>query len=82
MRAKPYFPVMLSLAFLLMIPAAQPAPGVAQSSELPAASPPEEAAHAETPGSLPHFRFLWDYLLVAALLAGALYAVCRSSRRI
>lgn len=35
-----------------------------------------------TPAQLPHGKFLWDYLLVAALLAGALYAVCRSSRRL
>ena len=32
--------------------------------------------------SLPHGKFLLDYLLVAALIAGAVYAVCRSSRRL
>ncbi len=36
----------------------------------------------QTPVSLPHGKFLWDYLLVAGLFAGTLYAVCRSSRRV
>jgi hypothetical protein len=35
-----------------------------------------------TPAEIPHGKFLLDYLLVAALLAGAIYAVCRSSRRV
>lgn len=41
----------------------------------------ESSTNTEPPASLPHGQFLGDYLLVAALLAGALYAVCRSSRR-
>jgi hypothetical protein len=40
----------------------------------------EPAAH--TPEGIPHGKFLLDYALVLALLAGAIYAVCRSSRRV
>jgi len=48
----------------------------------------EEGSGAETlagrsavDGSLPHGAFFWDYLLTALLIAGALFVVCRSSRR-
>lgn len=37
---------------------------------------------APVPSHIPHGKFLFDYVLVLALVAGALYAVCRSSRRV
>jgi hypothetical protein len=37
---------------------------------------------AENPAGLPHLKFLLDYALVLGLLAGAIFAVCRSSRRV
>jgi hypothetical protein len=37
---------------------------------------------AESAASLPHLKFLFDYILVLGLLAGAILAVCRSCRRV
>ncbi len=63
-------------------------PAAGQARTKPARRPAqadEAGANAEapeTPSSLPHGRFLLDYLIVLALFAAALYAVCRSSRRV
>ena len=37
---------------------------------------------AQVPSDIPHGKFLLDYAVVLALFAGAIYAVCRSSRRV
>jgi hypothetical protein len=50
---------------------------LAQTEPATSTEPPAPA-----PGGLPHGKFLLDYVLVLALLAAALYAVCRSSRRV
>lgn len=56
----------------------------AQDDEAPAETPPAVSREPESaaPPSLPHGRFLLDYLLVLILIAGAVYAVCRPSRRV
>lgn len=59
----------------------RPATVIAQTAQTAPAEPAEENS-SHVPNSLPHVRFLLDYLLVLALLAGAVYAVCRSSRRL
>jgi hypothetical protein len=51
----------------------------AQGDESGQASSTEPPA--PTPSSIPHGKFLFDYVLVLVLLAAAIYAVCRSSRR-
>lgn len=53
--------------------------------EKPPASAPEDADSTPPPDSsaeLPHTEFLLDYVIVLALIAVALFAVCRSSRRV
>jgi hypothetical protein len=76
-----FLAAILCLALILAgaLPAA-PRAAWAQTAEQPASA--EEAPGPEPQDSLPHGKFLFDYLLVAVLLAGALYAVCRSSRRV
>jgi len=53
----------------------------AQDGEAPAKTAAREREPAAPP-SLPHMQFLLDYLLVLILIAGAVYAVCRPSRRV
>lgn len=80
----------ISAAFLVLIAfPAGPAPlgnasVWAQDDEAPAKTPPAASGEAEpaAPPSLPHGEFLLDYLLVLLLIAGAVYAVCRPSRRV
>ncbi len=54
-------------------------PTVLAQSKTNSATAPEPAS---TEFSLPHGKFVWDYLLVFGLVSATLYAVCRSSRRI
>ncbi len=74
--------LMLSLLLWFVKPAAgqlaQNPPALLVQAENSAA----KAEAPETPTSLPHGQFLLDYLIVLALFAAAVYAVCRSSRRV
>jgi hypothetical protein len=75
-------------ALLLLAPAVLlpwPASSVALSQEDRAVSSSPAGTRAgssqESP-SVPHGSFLLDYLLVALFVGGAIYAVCRPSRRV
>ena len=70
--------VSLWMAMPVMAQSERSMPAVFAQAEDSAAN----AAESETPSSLPHGKFLLDYLIVLALFAAAIYAVCRSSRRI
>ncbi|MCA9070672.1 MAG: hypothetical protein KDA84_17195 [Planctomycetaceae bacterium] len=56
----------------------------AQEEKTPASVPADTETNPapESSGDLPHTRFLLDYVIVLALIAVALFAVCRSSRRV
>ncbi len=56
-------------------------PSLFAQNETPASASSTEPP-APVPNGIPHGKFLLDYALVLALFAGALYAVCRSSRRV
>lgn len=56
----------------------------AQEGNTSESTPPNTETN-PSPGSsaeIPHTSFLLDYVIVLALVAVALYAVCRSSRRV
>jgi hypothetical protein len=55
-------------------------PVFAQTEETASTSTLEPPAPVKS--DIPHGRFLFDYVLVLVLVAGALCAVCRSSRRV
>jgi hypothetical protein len=55
-------------------------PVFAQAEDAASAGTAESPA--PVPGDIPHGKFLFDYVLVLVLVAGAIYAVCRSSRRV
>lgn len=55
-------------------------PVFAQTEDAASAGTTESPA--SVPGDIPHTKFLFDYVLVLVLVAGAIYAVCRSSRRV
>ena len=75
-------------ALLVLAPAVRhpwPAPSVAFSQEDRAVSNSPADAGADAAGdspAVPHGSFLFDYLLVALFVGGAVYAVCRPSRRV
>lgn len=56
----------------------------AQEEKAPASVPAEAETNPSPESSvpIPHTKFLLDYVIVLALVAFALYAVCRSSRRV
>jgi hypothetical protein len=55
-------------------------PLFAQAEE--AASTGTAEPPAKVTGDIPHMKFLFDYVLVLVLFAAAIYAACRSSRRV
>lgn len=78
----------IALALVLFVPPGGPmrplSADAAREDPATAAetSADREAAAPNDPSAVPHRKFLLDYLIVVLLIGGAVYSVCRPSRRV